>query len=274
MKFVAKLLLAIFFIPIFLVAIVTGTAKFQLLDVKFWQVTFTKYDVYQSLATVLRNNLDDKINSSGGNVSDVKVITDLITSGNLKDLIDKNVVNILGYANGKAADWNVYVPINKIPRSLLPDNLLGMQDSMPISLLLTKFDVSPGSFDYKGVSQFGRSVNLLFFGSVFLILLFTVLLILLTKSGKRFTFLGITYLISGLLTIVLYRLIIFANLSMADGMSQTTTIGDMIARILLPPVIQEAIGVWIWIGIVVFAAGMIFIFVRKPDFNLKKNLTR
>jgi hypothetical protein len=268
MKFAAKLLLATLFIPAFLLAVLLGTVKYKFLNINSWKTMYAKYDVYQSIATVLKNNLEDKITSSGGNVSDVKVIIDLITPGNLKDFIDKNTVNVLDYVNGRVSEWIVYVPIDKVPKNLLPENLLGIQDNMPIDVLMAKFDVGPANFNYKQISQIGRSVNLLFFGSLFILIVITGFLIFLTEPGKRFSVFGTVYLISGLLTLAFYRLGIFANSGVVTGLSQTTTVGDMVTRILVPPMIQEAFRIWFDIGIAASVLGILFLFIKRPRLKL------
>src|SRR5512143_554093 len=102
MKFAANFLLTILFIILAIALLLLGVFKFQLLDFHFWQNAFSKDNVYQELAVASKNSLDSQIASEGGSKSDARILTDLITPGNVRDFVDRNVQNILAFANGNS----------------------------------------------------------------------------------------------------------------------------------------------------------------------------
>ena len=106
LKFVVRnfgqsLLVGLFVIFAF-VELIAVSFKFQLLDYNFWTSTFQKHNTYQVLATAGKTSFESQVANEGGNKNDVKILTDLITPQNAKDVVTHNLQNFLNFANGKS----------------------------------------------------------------------------------------------------------------------------------------------------------------------------
>ena len=271
MKVAAQVLLIIFFIILFFVGITSATFKFQLLDYNFWQNTFQKHDVYQNLAVVSRNSFESQIAKEGGNKNDIKILTDLITEENAKDIVDRNLRNFLNFANGKVSQINIYLPVDKVPKSLLPKNITGMKTEMPITDLLTKFNFQDWQkLPWQDLSNMGKISYYLFVGTVSLLFLILVLLILLVEKGARFIGLGIAFVLSGGLTFFLVSIVANMNQILSKGVVQESLILSVVVGTVIPPVIIEAISTWQILGIISIAIGLALFFIKKPSYNSSK----
>lgn len=271
MKITASIFIILLTVPLILLGIFAATVRFQLLDARFWQRTFEIHDTYSKLSTVLKNQVEDQIVSEGGRKSDVTILTDLITPANVKDFLDRNIVNLLSYANGKAAELIVYVPVSKIPRSLIPSNFAGISEQMPLTTLLSKFNImgiGPGQIQY--ISLFGRGINYFLILDWALAVLFLFLLFVLVERGKRFIAPGITLLLSGLLTVSLYGVVITTNANIAKDSIQIKSIAESLFSAITIPVFQEISKTWLIAGIVLIVVGLGLFFFKKPIYNRGK----
>lgn len=270
MRYVAQFLLVLFIVILSLVVLLSATLKFQLLDFRFWQDTFTKNNVYQNLATSTKDSLESQIGKEGGSKSDARILTDLVTTENIKEFVDRNVQNVLGFANGMNPQLIVYVPIDKFPKNLLPGNLGGIQTEMPLADLLTKFNYqSYSSLPLTNLSHAGEFSTLVFFGSAALLFLFLILLMLLVEAGGRFIAPGVAITLTGLLTISSAKVI--ENLKSLQSITQgSSSFVYSLAGIVLPPLIDGVTRIWYMVGVGLVLFGLILFFIRKPSYNNQK----
>ena len=271
MKVAAQTLLVVFFVLFFFVGLISATFKFQLLSYNFWQNTFEKHSVYQNLAVVSKNSFDSQVAKEGGNKNDVKILTDLITPENAKDTIDNNLRNFLSFANGKSSQLNVYLPVDKVPKNLLPKNITGDKTIMPVTDLLTKFNFQNSqNLPLEELSHVGTTVYYLFIATAFLFLLVITLLILLVDKGSGFVGLGIAFIVSGGLTFLLSNVAAGLNTVLIRDLTASTSIVAVVAGTMFPPVITEILPTWKILGIVLFFLGFVLFFIKKPSYNKSK----
>jgi hypothetical protein len=268
MKVAAQVLLIVFFIILFFVGLISTTFKFQLLDYNFWQNAFQKHNVYQNLAVVSRNSFESQIAKEGGNKNDVKVLTDLITEENAKDVVNHNLRNLLNFTNGKSYQINVYLPVDKVPRSLLPKNISGVKTEMPITDLLTKFNFQDWQkLPWQDLSNLGKISYYFFIGTISLLLLIFILLILLVENGARFIGLGTVFVLSGGFTFFLINIVANINKVLTQGVVQGSSIMSVVVGTIMPPILNEMISSWQILGVILLIAGVTLFFIKKPGYN-------
>ena len=265
MKIIAKLILTLLFIPVFLLFILAVNLRSQILAPSFWEKTFDINNTYSKLSISISKNLESQAEAEGGRAGDVKIFTDLASPENLKDAIDKNIYNILQYANGKSKEIIVYVPAGKIPGALLSKNLNPINEQMKLTDLLKEFNVTGVSpTQIQMISHAGIYSWVFFAATLFLSVLFLYLLSLLTDSGKRYAALSLTLILSGLAAF-------FVNFSgtairnnWANNPSDSKNLGDSLIRIVVPPVFKEILTIWFLFAAVAVIAGFVLFFIKKP----------
>jgi hypothetical protein len=271
MKVAAQVLLVIFFVILFFVGLISSAFKFQLLDYNFWQSTFQKNDVYQNLAVVSKDSFESQIAKEGGNKNDIKILTDLISKENAKDVVDRNIWNFLSFANGKSSQINIYLPVDKVPKSLLPKNISSMKPEISLSDLFTKFNFQNWqNLPWQELSYLGITTQYFFFGTVSLLSLIMILLILLTEKGSRFIGLGIAFVLSGSFTFLLVNISASISKAISGGLTNKSSIASVIAGVIIPPVVTEVIYLWQILATVLFAIGAALFFIKKPRYNNPK----
>lgn len=270
MRYAAQFVLILFFAALSFIVLLSATFKFQLLNVRFWRDTFGKSNVYQSLAVSTKESLESQIGKEGGNKNDAKVLTDLITTDNVKDFIDKNLQNVLSFANGEKSEIIVYLPIEKFPKSILPKNLVGAESEMTLSALLTKLNYQGAdTLPLDSLSHAGRYSSLAFYASAILAFVFLIFLIILVKAGERLIAPGIAITLAGLLTISLAKMI--ESLKLLQNTSQgSTSFAYTAAGIILPPVIGGFTKTWYFGGVGLVIFGLILFFIKKSGYNNPK----
>jgi len=271
MRLVASMFLVIFFILIFLVGLFAATFKFQLLDYDFWKVAFERHSVYQSLAISSKNFLESQVGKEGGSKNDAKVLTDLITTENVKDFVGKNIQNILSFVNGRTPQIIVYIPVNIIPKNLLPKNLSGIQSEILLQDLLTKFNYKDyQNLPLRELGRLGWSATFVFMGLVSLLLIILILLTLLVQEGSRLTAPGIAVFLSGFLTFILSKIGGSFKTMSSGSLPSSSSFAGVLAGNLLPPLIKEFMKTWSAVGLTLVATGLVLFFVRKPRYNVPK----
>ena len=271
MKILAQVLLVIFFVILFFVGLVSTAFKFQLLDYNFWQSTFQKNDVYQNLAVVSKDSFESQIAKEGGNKNDIKILTDLISKENAKDVVDRNLWNFLSFANGKSSQINVYLPVDKVPNSLLPKNISGLKTEMSLPDLFTKFYFQDWqNLPWQKLSYLGATTHYFFVGTILFLLLILILLILLTEKGSRFIGIGIAFVLSGSFTFLLVNIAANINGAISGGLTDKSSITSVISGTMIPPIITEMIYLWQSISIVLLVIGAVLLFIKKPGYNSPK----
>lgn len=265
MKFIAKLVLIIIFIPSFLLFILAINFRLQFLSASFWQANFNTNNIYSKLSSSISQDLEAQTIGGGGKSSDIKILTDLVSTENIKDAVDKNITNILNYANGKSKKLFVYLPVSKIPKSLLSKNLATLKEQTELSDFIKKFNIEGISLtQIQIISRFG----IIAWMSFIITLLFSALLFyciyLLVDSGKSLIATGLAFILSG---IAIYLFSVFGNaiqISLVNSLSDSTNLGESIVRIVLPSVIRGFLSVWKLSAVLATAFGVVLLFFKKP----------
>lgn len=268
MKILAKILLITLFVPLSLAVILVTTVKLQLLDTNFWKDTFKENYVYSNLSVILKTGVNKQTEKGGGKPSDLEVLTDVITPDIIEDSISRNLDNFLGFANGKKKELLVYLPINKIPKELAPKSVALSSEEMPLTTLLSKFNINLGQ-DIP-VSQFaytGLATTYLIMGFSALSILCLFLLFVLTEKEKRFITPGLALIITSLILLgtVLFGYIIRGSMltDWVNGIEPS----QIILSTFAPYVLERILKLWTIIGIVILIIGIILSFVRKPSYT-------
>jgi heme exporter protein D len=270
-KIAAQILLIIFFVIVFFAGLVSATLKFQLLNFNFWEAAFQKHNVYQNLANVSKTSFETQVNKEGGNKNDVKILTDLITTENAKDVVDRNLKNFLNFANGEAPQIIVYLPIDKAPKNLLPANIAGVKSEMTISDLLTKFNFQDWqNLPYQNLFNIGKYAFYVFVSAALLLLLVSVLLILVVEEENRFISLGIAFVLSSGVTFFLVGVATNLNVLFSKSLVENPSIALIILGTIFSPVVTEMAFVWKILGLVILVLGFALFFVKKPTYNNSK----
>lgn len=164
MKQFIKILASIVLIPLFLLTLFSGSVKYQLLNDEFLVQTFEKHGVYNNLQIEVISYLNSK---------NANIAPELITSANIKDFVDKNIVNVLNFLKGNITELKFYIPVAKIPKEYLPKKLGTLEQEMTAKELMEKFNISgvdPIIYDQFKIT--GKVVNYIFY--VFLVIAFFV----------------------------------------------------------------------------------------------------
>ena len=268
MKLIAKLILTIIFIPAFLIFILAVNLRFQLLASSFWENTFEMGDVYSKLSISINKNLESQTIAEGGKASDVKILTDLITPENLKDTIGKNINNILLYANGEVNEITVYVPVNKIPKSLLSVNFGKVTEQMSLTELLKEFNISGVSpAQIQMISRVGNGAWFLLILAILVSALLLLLLYLLVDFGKRLTAPGVALILVGVIASLATLSGTIIQTNWTKDFSVSRNMGDAIIGIVVPPVIQNVLRTWLLLASAAIVLGIVLLFLKKPYIN-------
>jgi len=254
MKTLVKIVLNILFIVAVLLFSISLTLNFQILDANFWKNTFNDNGIYSQLSTAIKNNLDSQVVAGGGSKSDAAPLTSLVTPDALKDFIDNNIDNLLGFINGKNKEIVVYIPVQKITGSLLPTGIDGISEEMPINDLLTEFNVQGVS-----VSQI-EQVKILGTVSTYIFVLSAILMILILFA---LNFSGLTILLGGLFAGIGAVTVFFFKNAITLGLSGEQSLPAIILRIISPPVLQKIYNLWLYESIIMIFVGIVLFFVKK-----------
>jgi|GEM_PF-3147399 len=265
MKFTLNLVLLLLFIPLFTIALLSWTIKYQLLNINFWETTFNSAQVYPKLALTLRNYEETQIVKEGGRQSDAKILTDLITPENVKDFVQKNLISILDFANGKNSEILVYIPLNKIPKGLLPQNLGLVKEQMPITTMLSKFNIPISQSQIAWIAFLGQSSFYTFVLSISLSLIFLIFSFLLTDGGKRFIFPGIFLSVTGIIILYLWKTLGTVATALTINLQNNTNLEGQIVGIIFPPVITSLVRPWLIIGILLLVLGISLFLIKRRD---------
>jgi len=270
MKFFAKSILFIIFVPLFLIGTVAATIKYQLLIPVFWQKNFDQGNVYNNLSQTLKTYTEKQIVKEGGRISDVKILTDLIKITNVKDLIDRNLINILSFANGHAREIIVYIPISKLPKGFIPKDL-GINEQTSLTTLLSKFNMPINRNQIQWISVIGRTSSLLSIGSIVMLVICMLLFVILTDVGNRFTFAGVTLLLTGILSFLVWKLTGSFVGSLTTNLKSPAALEKQIVAIVAQPVLTEIAKTWLLVGIAFTIFGIALFFIKKPEWSAKKS---
>jgi uncharacterized protein YpmB len=269
-KFIAKLILTLLFIPMFLLFIFAVNLRSQILAPTFWERTFDSQNVYSKISNAINKNLESRAVAEGGKPGDVKIITDIISPENLKDTINKNIYNVLLFANGKSKEIIVYIPVNKIPKELLLNNFGGVTENMKLSDVIKEFNVN-GITDAQilMISRVGITAWIFLLTTSFLIILILYFLYLLVDSGKRLITPGMALILSGLAAYLINISGTAIRNNWTIDLSRTSNLGDLLIGIITPPIIQGILKMWSTFALTAVVAGFILFFIKKPGYIRK-----
>lgn len=253
MKFFAKIVLILLIIPISFVALISLTVKFQLLDPNFWKNDFKSNNVYANLSNDLKIYAEDQNIKGGGKTSDLKIITNVITPIIVEDFTTHNLDNTLGFINGDRKELLVYIPISKIPKELAPKSVGLNTEEIPLTALMTKFNVDANTIPVSQIAYFGQLINYLLIGSLALSILFLVFLFLLTEDGDRFISIGLSVALLGFLTLSFSKII------------TSIQITNKIVLDILPSVLLEISKTWTALGFGLIIFGILCFVIKKPN---------
>lgn len=214
--------------------------------------------------------MEKQIVKEGGKVSDARVLTDLINPANTKDIIDRNLVNILNFANGRAREIIVYIPINKLPKGFIPKDL-NVNEQTPLPTLLSKFNIQINRNQIQWISIIGRTSSFLLMGSVVLLVTCLVLFIILNDAGKRFTFAGATLLLNGVLSFLIWKLTGSYVNSLTSNWQSQPALEKQIVAMVAQPVLTEIAKIWLLVGVVFTIFGIALFFIKKLNPGIKKS---
>jgi len=269
-KFIAKLVLTIILIPVFLIFLLSINLRFQLLVPSFWQKAFVSGDVYSKLSLSINKNLESQVIAQGGRAGDVKILTDLISSTNLEDMISKNVNNFLGYANGKASEIIVYIPVSKIPEPLLSQNFNAVKEQMSLPDLIKEFHVAGISANQiQTISHVGEWTWLLFIFATLLLALILFFLYLCVSAGKRLVAPAIALILSGLFGTAVYFLGTLIRKSWVGGLAGDSNTVNSLVGIMAPPIMEEILRIWLLFSAGAMILGIVLLFFKKPGYIRK-----
>lgn len=271
MRIVGSVLLIILLIPFLLLAVLSSTIKFQLLNSGFWLSTFEVNNVYSRIATEIKASAEGQVEKKGGSLNDAKVLTNLITPANLKDIISKNLTYSLDYMNGRTNQFNAYIPVSKIPRDLLPATIAGRSDTVPVSTLLSEYNIQGISKNQIWIlGTVGLWATRLVVVDWAIVIILLVSLYFLTNPGKKFWNLGVAFVLSGLLLLGSFGFLEVIRHSMLTDWVTGNEPSQHILGTFLPYLLQNILFVWLIVGIFLVLTGIVLFFIKRRVYNVRK----
>jgi uncharacterized protein YpmB len=263
MKIVTQIFLSILFLVSFTLLLATSTIKFQILNYNFLVNSFYKHNVYEDLSTSIKASFDKQVKSEGGNKNDIQVLTDLITPDNTADFVNKNLKNSLDFLDGKNKELIVYVPVSKIPKNLISKRISSLSEEMSIKTFASEINFRGiENIPFEEAVQIYKYNTYLWVISGVVSVIFLILLFLQTEKGKNFSGLGISILLSGLVTFVFANIVYNLQLIIL-GKTVSDSLQTVLLTRVLPPVLNNISRTWNIYGCVLVVTGLVFLFVRK-----------
>jgi len=264
MRVLASIILVILTVPLLLIGILSATARFKALDPDFWITTFEKNNVYSEITESLKEMIVDTTVKEGGSPGEITLITDLVTPLNVKDFVDKNIKNVLNYANGKETELFIYIPVGRAPKGFLPKEFENLPENMPATSLFEKLNIgfTPAQIQY--VSLVGRALFYLLIADLAVLFLFVLLLFVLASPGAHLISIGIAFLISGVVSLVVF----FLGNRIVEQMAASSPSGPEALTLFLaatvPPALERLLSLWLFAGLGLAVLGVLFLVLRKP----------
>lgn len=275
MKNFVKTLLVIIFIPVFTIAVVSASIKFQLLSPQFWKISLSQHNVYYDLSQTVKTLADSTTTKGGGNPLDIKILTDIMTPELIQDFMERNITNILDYANGKRTDLIAYIPISKVPISKIPKNLapksVGLNsEELPLTSLMSKFNISQDSLPLSQIVIVGRTASNLLVATSILSVIILIALFVLSEKGSNFISIGLTFIFSGLVIEIIVRILNIISMNLIKTPPGDLNFGASILTIISPVVLAELLKLWGLIGAITIGFGIVILFLKKPIHDLDR----
>lgn len=271
MRTVGSILLMVLFVPLLLLGVLSLTVKFQLLNSNFWLSTFEKNDVYSRVANEVKTSAEDQVKKEGGSLNDAKVLTDLISPTNLKDIVSKNLTYTLDYMNGKTSRFNAYIPISMMPRDLLPASIAGRSDTVPVETLLSEYNVRGiGKNQIWILGTVGLWVTRLIIVDLAIVIILLLSLFFLTEKGKKFWSIGTALILTGLIVLFASGFLEVIRSSMITDWPVSNEPSQHILGTFLPFLLQNILNIWFGIGGLLVIGGIALFFVKRRVYNIRK----
>jgi len=271
MKTAFQGLLVIFSLVAFTVILITATVKFEILNYNFLTNSFKTHNTYSGITQVVKNSINMQVGRGGGKINDITVLTDLITTENTTDFVNKNLFNLISFVNGNVSDLNVYVPINKIPKDILPNSITETKEEMTLEELGNRFNIAGlENLPLKEISQIGLyDYYILMIATAILGSLF-ILILLLVGAGSRLVAPAITFILSGLITILFVLGATDLNKYIVQNFTGSVSINKTLALTIIPPILTDIIRIWMWLGIGLIVFGVTLFFVKRGTKDVLK----
>jgi hypothetical protein len=265
MKIAAKILLAAILVPLTIIFLLAVCIRFQLMSPRFWKSTLEDNDAYAKVSETVRMELEEQAVAGGGQKSDAAILTDLLSETNIRDFVNKNIDNILRFANGKSEELLVYVPMDVVPESFLSPGFTEKAEEIKLSDLVRDFDISGiTEAQINSVSRFGLWSWVIFYGS-FLVLLAVVCLIhLLTGPGKRMAALALPFFLSGL---VAFGVSMAGRVLLAGFLPPIEShpaLAAALVGVVLQSISDSLLNFWRLSGLIMLLGGLGLVLIKKP----------
>ncbi len=264
MRTFGGIVIILFTVPLFLIAIASATLKFQLLQADFWESAFEKDNVYSKITDIVKESVVSQTVEKGGNALEIKVITDLITPENVKDFVNKNLENLLDYSNGIAKELMVYIPVGRAPKGFLPVNFENLPETMPVTSLLTKLNISGISqTEIQYIPLIGRATLLLLVLSLSLLLICFLVLFVFIDTDRKFVWPGIAFIVNGFVLLLVYVYSYSIRSQIVKNTFMKGDISETVFETIAYPAIKGVGNIYFIVGICAFACGVGLILLKK-----------
>lgn len=274
MKMVGKSLLVILFIPLFIIFLAATSVRFQLLNQNFYIGSFEKHSVYQQTSDNLKNLIVESYGQEAVSSKQIKTYTDLLTPDTLKLFIEKNIQNIFNFLNYQTPELTVYIPIDKIPATLLPPNFVLKQDSVPLSTFMGYFGRPGATID----PIFLQRARLVMTGS-FVLWVVSLLLVIgvlifqakLTEKDKRYVSPAVTLIIAGVVSLIAIVIINLLKSTVAEEWAMSVEPSQILFGPIVFSLVSSILTLWTYMTIAAIFLGGAFLFFKK-EVLVKKNV--
>lgn len=264
MKTIAQIFLTFIFVLSFVVALISAIIKFELLNYRFISQSLNKHNVYSNLSLVVKNSIESQVGKGGGKINDIAVITDLITTENTKDAVNKNLFNLLSFINGNALNLEIYIPINKIPKNIITKNISSINENMTLADFGKKFNLEGlENIPLDSISKIGLHDYYILMISVSLLVISMVLILLLIEPSKRLIAPGISLILSGFISLGFSKFGTDISKFIVSNFSESVSINKIVFLTVVPPIITDVSATLFYIGITCVVVGGLLFLVKK-----------
>lgn len=267
MKLIGKIFLVISFIISYVFLLVSVTAKFQLMDTNFWIGTFNESRVYEKVGPTLAKEAQKSFLEAGVNKAEAAVVSAFFSTTSLQSFTEKNIVLILDYVNARSNNLVVYFPVKQVPKDIRES--LGLtSDQIEVKKLISTFGSQGSPFGdeiFIQLRTLGSYMTISFVVSLISLIIHLPMLYKLETPEKRLVTIGSSFVLSGILTLVL---IVYANVQLGNVAKDLTLPGkeggQIILGTLIPPLTLSISKLWAILSVVTIIIGVLIFLIKKP----------
>lgn len=275
MRFLSKLLLVISIVFSFVILLVSITARFQLLNSSFWIKSLRTADVYTELEPVLTRESKRIFIEEGARSDEIEEVAKIFQKNEIQNLVEKNIVHVLDFVNGKSQNPVVYFPLAQVPDDIKA-NLELTSDEIPVRKLISTFGKSStpvGEEFFVQMRTIGTYLTISFFIALVTILINIFLLYKLEFKGARMTALGVSFVLSGLFSIAIAYLIgIYAESTAQSLLVPENELVQIALGTTIIPISENITQLWTIISVATIAVGIILMFTRRPGQTVSQGI--